>query len=323
VTFPSAGGAARSGAASRSGLALLRKPEGITSFQALSPMKRALGSGKVGHAGTLDRFASGLLVALAGPYSRLASFAQRGEKRYRGLIAFGAETATLDPEGEVVAEAPPPGRSDLEAALLQFRGRIMQRPPAYSALHVGGRRAYEIARKGSEPRLAERPVEIFALELVSYEEGSALIELRCSSGTYVRSLARDIALACGSRAHLAALERLAIGPFRVEEAMAPEAFDPERDLRALSPSEASALGLRALALRDEGEAARFAQGGRIDPEALSALDAGADALDCEGAVHASDSAVFDASGRLLGMARLEAGALRYLAVLPRGGGGEA
>jgi tRNA pseudouridine55 synthase len=303
VTSDTAGGRAPSG------LILLRKPAGITSFQALAPLKRSLGSGRVGHAGTLDRFARGLLVVLAGSYSRLAPYVVRGEKRYRGLVAFGSETDTLDPEGEVVAEAPPPSRSSLEGALASFRGPIMQRPPAYSAVHVGGKRAYEIALKGGTPEIKERPVEIFALELLSYEEGSALIDVRCSSGTYIRALARDIAAACGSRAHLSALERLSIGPFRAEEGVEPEAFAPEADLRALSPDEASALGLRCLALVEGASIARFAQGGRLPPDAFAILDGGEGAL-------GSESAVFDASGFLLGVIRLEAEGPRYRVVMP-------
>lgn len=310
MTASSAGRAALKAGGVLSGLALIRKPVGITSFQALAPIKRAVGLGKVGHAGTLDRFASGLLVVLIGSYSRLAPYIQAGKKRYRGLIAFGAETATLDPEGEVVAEAPAPERAVLDAALANFRGRIMQRPPAYSAVHVGGKRAYELALKGEALELKERPIEIYSLDLLSYEGGSALVELRCSSGTYVRSLARDIALACGSRAHLASLERLSIGPFLVGEAVDPEAFEAERDLRFLGPKEAQGLGLRALALERDSDAVCFAQGGRLAPAAFSALDGGRESLGVS-------SAVFDPGGRLLGMARLEPEGLRYLAVLPR------
>jgi tRNA pseudouridine55 synthase len=314
VTSSPAGGRARAAEAAGSGIILLRKPEGITSFKALGPIKRGVGTGKVGHAGTLDRFASGLLVALAGSYSRIASYVQRGEKRYRGLIAFGTETATLDPEGEVIGSAPPPSPEDLERAIARFRGRIMQRPPAYSAVHVDGRRAYQIALKGEEPALKERAVEIYSLELLSYEAGSALIDLRCSSGTYVRSLARDIAQACGSRAHLAALERLAIGPFALEEAVGPEDFDPARDLRTLAPTEATGLGLRALSLPDPADAARFSLGARVPSSAFSAMDGKAVAT-------SEDSAIFDGAGRLLGMARLEQGVARYLAVMASAGGG--
>ena len=316
MTVSPAGSSARSGSGLRSGLALIRKPEGITSFQALAPLKRRLGSGKVGHAGTLDRFASGLIVALAENYSRLASYVQRGEKRYRGLVAFGKETATLDPEGETIATAPPPSLAELESALPQFRGPIMQKPPAYSAVHVDGKRAYELARKGAEPGLKERPVEIFSLKLVSYEAGSALLDVRCSSGTYIRALARDLALACDSRAHLAALERLSIGPYSLGDAVSPEDFDPDRDLRAFSAADASGLGLRTLELREPRDAARFALGGRIPAGAFRPLDGGADPI-------GADSAVFGSSGSLLGLARLEAGGIAYLMVMAGEGKGAA
>jgi tRNA pseudouridine55 synthase len=292
-----------------SGLALLRKPEGITSFQALSPIKRAVDSGKVGHAGTLDRFASGLLIVLTGSYSRLAPYVVAGEKLYRGLIAFGSETDTLDPEGEVIALSPRPTRDALETALGSFRGPILQRPPAYSAVHVGGKRAYQLALEGKEPELKERRVEIYSLELLSYEDGEALVELRCSSGTYVRSLARDIAIACGSRAHLRALERMAIGPFKVEDSVGPEDFDPSKDLRLFGQAEASSLKLRVLGIEDEATATRFSNGGRIDPGAFAILDGGPSALGLE-------SAVFGPEGELRGIIILEAEGPAYKVVMP-------
>jgi tRNA pseudouridine55 synthase len=313
VTSPTAGGRVGSGFPALSGLALLRKPVGITSFQALFPIKRALGSGKVGHAGTLDRFAQGLLVVLAGSYSRLAPYVVAGEKLYRGIIAFGSETDTLDPEGEVVAEAPIPARSDIEESLSKFRGPIMQKPPAYSAVHVGGKRAYEIALKGEVPELNERLVEIYSLELLSYEKGSALLEVRCSSGTYIRSLARDIALCCGSRAHLAALDRISIGPFDVEAAISPEGFDPRKDLRPFSPQNASALGLRTLRIEGDAQIARFRNGGRLAPEAFAAMGE-----KTEGG--AAESAVFDGSGLFLGIIALGVDGPRYKVVMPIGGG---
>jgi tRNA pseudouridine55 synthase len=302
------------GGGALSGFALLRKPEGVTSFQALSPIKRALGSGKVGHAGTLDRFAQGLLVALAGSYSRLASYVVAGEKLYRGVVAFGSETDTLDPEGKIIAEAPLPSRALLEKALSNFRGPIMQLPPAYSALHVGGKRAYEIALKGGMPDLKERRVEIYALELLSYDKGEARLEVRCSSGTYIRSLARDIALASGSRAHLSALERISIGPFEVGEAVSPEAFDPGKDLRAFSPKDARALGLRACSIDDAATIARFKNGGRIAPEAFQGMD-GFEREDAAGPLQA-ESAVFDGSGFFLGIIELGPDGPRYKLVMP-------
>jgi tRNA pseudouridine55 synthase len=292
-----------------SGFALLRKPEGITSFKALFPVKKSVASGKVGHAGTLDLFASGLLIVLVGPYSRLTPYVMSGEKRYRGLVSFGSETDTLDPQGEVIASAPLPDRASLESALEAFRGKIMQRPPAYSAVHVDGERAYERALRGEDCELKERPVEIRELRLLSYEDGKALLDVRCSSGTYIRSLARDIALACGSRAHLAALERLSIGPFRVEDAVPPQDFIPERDLRSLRPADAEALGLRVLGLGSEADTLRFKNGNRFSASSFAVLDGKGEAL-------AQESAVFGPGGDFLGIIELEASGPRYKTVMP-------
>jgi tRNA pseudouridine55 synthase len=249
------------------------------------------------------------LVVLVGSYSRLAHYFVSGEKIYRGLIGFGSETDTLDPEGEVVAVASPPSLKELEDVLPAFRGAILQRPPAYSAVHVGGRRAYQLARAGREPELKERRVEIFSLELLSYESGDALVELRCSSGTYIRSLARDIAFACGSRAHLRSLERLAIGPFKVEDAVGPESFDPEADLRILRHEEASSLGLRSVVLSDAALVARFGNGGNISAAAFDPIDGATSPIGYE-------SAVFGPSGELLGVILLKSEGPVYRVVMP-------
>jgi tRNA pseudouridine55 synthase len=291
-----------------SGIILLRKPEGETSFRALGPLKRRLGTARIGHAGTLDRFARGLLVVLAGSYSRLAAYVQAGEKAYRGLARFGAETDTLDPEGKIVAEAEPPTREALEAALPPFIGTIMQAPPAFSALHVGGARAYELALAGRPPEMKPREVTIRSLEVVSYDGRDAVLELRCSSGTYVRSLARDIALACGSRAHLVGLERLSIGPYRLDDAVDAQEFDPDRDLRQMSGAEASALGLGTATLPGR-MIERFRNGARLDPKDLVDRSEGNDDSD-------TCTAVFDEGGTLLGVVRIRGSDLRYVVVLP-------
>ncbi len=212
-------------------------------------------------------------MVLTGSYARLTSYAMSGQKRYRGLIAFGSETDTLDPEGHVIAVAPPPSEKSLIEALPAFRGSIMQSPPAYSAVHVGGKRAYQIALDGGVPGVKERKVEIFELALVSYDGVEAMLDICCSSGTYIRSLARDIAAACGSRAHLRALERLSIGPFRVDDSVDPSAFDPRPTCARLC-GEAAALGLRIVGLHDRETVTLFRNGGRIEPEAFSILDAG-------------------------------------------------
>ncbi|MDP3179677.1 MAG: tRNA pseudouridine(55) synthase TruB [Spirochaetaceae bacterium] len=289
------------------GFALLRKPEGITSFQALGPVKRATGITKVGHAGTLDRFARGLLIALWGSYSRLSNYIASGQKAYVGTVRFGEETDTLDPEGRVVARSDPPDRQTIEEALARFRGNVVQKPPAFSAVHVDGTRAYKLARAGKEPELKDREVIISELELRSFDGVDAVVALRCSAGTYVRSLARDLALACGSRAHLVALERTAIGPFHVEDAIGPEEFDPARDALRFAPDHASALGLRPLFLA-EGRERGFNNGCRLE-QSLFAPDTGS-LLEMAGAC-----AVFSSSGAMLGVIELEPRSAIYRLVL--------
>jgi tRNA pseudouridine55 synthase len=199
------------------GLLLLDKKTGLTSFESLGDLKKALGTSRVGHTGTLDKFASGLLLVLVGRALKLAPWFTRCDKEYQGIVRFGAETDTLDPEGTVVAEGPVPSREALEEALNLFRGDILQAPPAYSAIHVEGRRASELARAGEAPEMKKRPVSVYSLELRSWEPPLASLRVCCSSGTYIRSLARDIALAAGSRAHLAGLRRTRVAGFSLEE----------------------------------------------------------------------------------------------------------
>jgi tRNA pseudouridine55 synthase len=205
------------------GLILIDKPAGITSFQLLGPIKRAASTRKVGHAGTLDRFASGLMLVFVGQATRFVQYLSGADKEYVGEIRFGVETSTLDPEGEIVARSPSPNKSDIESVLGSFTGSISQRPPAFSALHIDGKRAYKRALDGEDVKMPERAVRIDALELLDWREGSdgavATIRVACSKGTYIRSLARDIAIAAGSRGHLAALRRTRIGGFSLEEAL--------------------------------------------------------------------------------------------------------
>jgi tRNA pseudouridine55 synthase len=200
------------------GIIFLNKKTGITSFSALGEIKRALGTPKVGHTGTLDKFASGLLVVLTGGSLKLCGLFSGLDKQYIGKIRFGIETDTLDPEGEETAQAPLPDREKVENALLQFTGEILQAPPAYSALHVNGKRAWELARSGKTPEMKKRPVTIYKMELRSWDPPFAEIFVHCSSGVYIRSLARDIALAAESRAHLRELVRTKVASFTLEMA---------------------------------------------------------------------------------------------------------
>jgi len=201
------------------GLILLNKKSGITSFDALREIKRALDTGKVGHTGTLDKFASGLLLVLTGRDLKLTQWFSHCDKQYTGRIHFGVETDTLDPEGSVIAEAAPPSREKAEQSLLQFSGVITQSPPAYSAIHINGKRASELARSGLMPEMKKREVTIHKIELLNWDPPFADIFVHCSSGTYIRSLARDIALAAGSRAHLCSLLRTQIAGFKLEDAV--------------------------------------------------------------------------------------------------------
>jgi len=201
------------------GLLLLNKEAGVTSFDSLTTVKRTFATGKVGHTGTLDKFASGLLLVLVGKGVKLIPLFSNCAKEYTADILFGEETDTLDPEGAVIAKGELPSREAIEAVLESFRGEILQTPPAYSAKHINGRRSYELAREGKEPEMKKQQVTIHELEFVSWASPIGRIRVRVSSGTYIRSLARDIALAAGTRARLSALRRDMVGPFRLEDAV--------------------------------------------------------------------------------------------------------
>jgi len=203
----------------RHGLLLLNKEAGITSFDSLAAVKRAFATGKVGHTGTLDKFASGLLLVLVGRGVKLIPLFINCTKEYTADILFGEETDTLDPEGTVIAKGELPSREAIETVLESFRGEILQSPPAYSAKHINGRRSYELAREGKKPEMKKQQVTVHELALVSWSPPIGRIRVRVSSGTYIRSLARDIALAAGTRARLSALQRNMVGTFRLEDAV--------------------------------------------------------------------------------------------------------
>lgn len=211
----------------------MAKPAGPTSHDVVDIARRALGLERVGHLGTLDPFAAGVLVLVAGRATRLAPLAAGWRKAYEGVIRLGRVTTTDDPTGETVAESAAwrelPGDA-VARALEQFRGAFDQRPPAYSAVQVGGERAYRRARRGLPVDLASRRVEVHALELVELAPPDVRFRATVGAGTYLRSLARDVGDALGCGAHLAALVRTAVGPFRLADAVAPETLSPA-DLR--------------------------------------------------------------------------------------------
>ena len=202
-----------------SGIVLLAKQAGLTSFSSLSSVKRALGTTKVGHTGTLDSFADGLLVVLVGKLTHLVPHITNFDKTYIALIEFGSETDTLEPTGQVVKTGKIPTKEEVESLLPKFLGEIDQIPPAYSALHVDGKRASDLMREGKSVELKPRKITISSIKLLDFTDKFARIEVSCSKGTYIRSLARDIALACGTVAHLKELKRTRVGPFKLEDAV--------------------------------------------------------------------------------------------------------
>jgi tRNA pseudouridine55 synthase len=205
------------------GVLLLDKPAGATSHDVVDMVRRALGIRKVGHAGTLDPMATGLLIVGVGRATRLLRFLADLPKTYEGTGRLGEETDTLDAEGDVVGTAPiVTTRPDLERAMTALVGESMQRPPAYSAVRVGGRRLYEAARKGQELEATPRRIRVEAFELLAFDDRDLEFRVTCSSGTYVRVLVADVGHELGCGAHLVRLVRTAIGPFRLEDAAPPD-----------------------------------------------------------------------------------------------------
>jgi len=260
------------------GLVLIDKPGGITSHDAVARVRHALGTKKVGHAGTLDPMATGLLVMGIGRGTRLLRFLGDLPKTYEGRFRLGVETTTLDADGDVTATHPSDDvhDADVQAAMRSLVGEQEQRPPAFSAVKVGGRKLYEAARAGEELEAEPRPVRVDAFDLVSFGSPDARFRVTCSSGTYVRVLAADVGATLGCGAHLTALRRTAIGTFAVEEASPPDRAAP-------LPLETAVRHLPRLDL--DPEEARAASHGRpLGPAGI-----------------AGPYGVFDPDGRLLGV----------------------
>lgn len=206
------------------GILVIAKPAGPTSHDIVALVRRLTGVRRVGHGGTLDPFAMGVLPVFIGRATRMVEYHLADQKAYRAAVVFGARSSTDDLDGSMEpVDGPKPTREAVEAALADFRGEIEQVPPDHSAVHVGGKRAYEVARQGDKPELKARRVTIHSLELTGWdmadaERPMAELEVRCSAGTYVRSLARDLGGRLGSGAYLGALTRTESGPFRIDAA---------------------------------------------------------------------------------------------------------
>jgi tRNA pseudouridine55 synthase len=211
------------------GILVLDKDLGMSSMRAVDIVRRRAGRAKAGHAGTLDPLATGVLVIAFGRATKAIDLLMATEKRYETDVDLSAFTSTDDREGErrEIAVTSPPSREAVEAALLTFRGPIQQRPPAFSAVHVAGKRAYQLARNDAPPELPPREVMVHEIALVDYAWPIARVAIRSGKGFYVRSLARDLGLALGTGGHCATLRRTAVGPFTTAMAHRLEAL-PER-----------------------------------------------------------------------------------------------
>ena len=260
------------------GLLNLDKPAGLTSRDAVNRVQRLVRPLKVGHAGTLDPLATGVLVVAVGQATRLVEYVQRMPKTYRATFLLGRTSDTDDIEGVVIElpEAAEPSEAQLRAALPQFVGTIEQTPPAYSALKVAGRRAYDLARRGQAVELASRPVEIQAIDFLGYAHPQLDLRIRCGSGTYIRSLGRDLARSAGTGAVMSALRREVIGPFTVEQAVPVSSLTFELISRSLLPPRL-ALGdlpqvtVNADAIRRLSRGQSIASRGEVDAAEIAAV----------------------------------------------------
>jgi len=256
---------------SADGVLVVDKPGRATSHDVVAQARRVFGTREVGHAGTLDPMATGVLLLLFGEATKLSQFLTRDRKRYRATVCFGRTTDSLDADGRTIAEAAvAPGQLDgpaIEAALATERARRLQVPPAVSAIKVDGRRSYALARAGNAPELAEREVRVESLLLLGRSEHELVLEVEASKGYYVRALARDLGASLGLPAHLSELRRLASGRFELSDA-APWPLDPTLPL--VSTAEAARRALPTAILNETGERrARLGQtvelGDFVDP----------------------------------------------------------
>ena len=288
------------------GWLILDKPEGLTSTQAVSRVKRAFNANKAGHAGTLDPLATGILPIALGEATKTVPYVVDGRKGYRFTVQWGIETDTDDLEGKVINRSDKrPERSNIEAVLDQFTGTISQVPPLYSAIKVQGERAYDLARDGAEFELEARTVEIESLEITDIPDADHCeFEALCGKGTYVRALARDIGRCLGVCGHIVSLRRTQVGTFfeadtisldKLEE-LSHSAADQEELMSLLKPVETALDDIPALAI-DTSDAMRLKRGQAI-------LLRGRDAPIIKGVVYATSR------GSLIALGEIQQGQLR-------------
>lgn len=299
--MPRTGGPAR--------LACIDKPDGLTSFDVVARVRRITGCRRVGHGGTLDPFATGVLVIGIGPATRLMRFLSSGSKTYEATVRFGAETDSEDLTGTTVRESGElPDAEAIRDALPRFTGPLMQVPPRLSAIHVDGERSYRRARRGEEVELAAREVEVHRLELLAVEGKEARLLVECGGGTYIRSLARDLGRDLGSAAHLSALRRTRVGPFGLDQALTLEEFTTAWDEGARGLAPGALVSDWPILELDEEHVRLVRQGTQPDPGWWA--DRGWNPVP-------DHVALLDVTGELVGIAEsTEPGTLRLSLVLP-------
>jgi tRNA pseudouridine55 synthase len=295
------------------GWVVLDKPAGITSMAAVAAVRRIFDAAKAGHAGTLDPLATGVLPIALGEATKTIPFILDARKSYRFTIRWGEARATDDAEGAVTATSDRrPTRAEIEAALPRFTGEILQTPPAYSAIRVGGERAYDLARAGEAVELAPRPVLIERFELLEIPDPDhAKFAVRSGKGAYMRSLAKDLAVALGTVGHIVELRRTAVGPFQETAAIPLASLEALGHIAAASgrllPVETALDDIPALALTD-AEALRLRSGQSVGLLKLSDRER-------LGRIRSGDLVCAMSGGKPVALARWDAGDLRPVRVL--------
>jgi tRNA pseudouridine55 synthase len=270
------------------GVIPIDKPPGATSRQVVDAVARALGMKAVGHAGTLDPLATGVVVVCVGHATKLVDYVHQLPKRYEAVFLLGRSSPSDDLETPVEEEVDPrrPSRADIEGAIPAFRGDILQRPCDYSAVHVNGKRAYHLARKGRSIELPAKAIRVDRFGITSYEWPRLAVDVTCSTGTFIRALGRDLAIALGTHAVMESLVRPSVGPFVREACMPLAELRPETVPAALLPPLAAVAHLESVVLAD-AELDSAVRGGLVDravtdrepaPEHLTAVDPAGDMI---------------------------------------------
>jgi tRNA pseudouridine55 synthase len=256
----------------RHGFLNVDKPAGMTSRDVIDRVCRIVGSKRVGHAGTLDPLATGVLVVAVGKATRLVEYVHAQRKTYRAGFLLGQTSDTDDVEGTIAVrdDVVPPTQEEVERAVSTFIGRIQQTPPKFSAIKLQGRRAYDLARAGAEVEMQSRPVEVYRIEIEEYSFPKLLFEIECGSGTYIRSIARDLGEVLGVGGLMGTLERTAVGVFELKDAVSLERFEQEDWRTHLRPLLDGCAEMPTVVLDDEER--RHFDAGRAFPFTIPGVD---------------------------------------------------